>query len=632
MRILLVHPPLSPNSEITPPLGLCTLASWLLHLGHEVRIVDLDLEIKDSSKTKGAGYVQLFKRHVKDFVPQVVGITSMYNNSLQAECLMRAIKEIDPSVITVAGGSHFGALGRRSLERIPELDFVIEGEGEQSFGLLLAALDSKESLSNIPRLCYRVDREIVCNKPGQLLDLSNLPVVWPALAESIDLAAYTATIAEGSPRRAIYIEAGRGCPFACSFCATAPFWQRKYRVKPVLQIVEEIRFLYERYCYDSFILVHDLLTVDKEFIFEFSDAMFEARLPVEWMANHRTDLKLHGLLPKMKASGCWKLFLGVESASAQVQKEMHKNLVMDDVVATIRELDDHGISATCSFVMGFPNESSEALSQTLNMGARLKLFGVEIVQFHRLRTWPPAPLAKSCLPAEFDLDSLRIEYPFVNIPDDDIAAIKSDPEFFAGYFAPVSKAGSFAQLAQVEMFFDFAVALVPLTIAGLASLLGDDLVKSYYEVLSECEDIKREELEFGGTRLFQNWLVIEPMVRRWISKQSHLETWKYELLTGLLAYESKRLEFLSDGELPLREGLSSNSNWVAFEATVNINGIVEALREGYQLTPGLNEPKAFMIIRKPEDTFDAYQMDSSLAPELIARGPALLDSLNNGIH
>lgn len=631
MRILLVHPPLSPNSEITPPLGLCTLASWLLHLGHEVRIVDLDLDIKDPSKAK-EGYLQLFTRYVKELVPQVVGITSMYNNSLQAECLMRATKECDPSVITVAGGAHFGALGRRSLERIPELDFVIEGEGEQSLGLLLEALDSQQPLSNVPRLCYRVEGEIVCNKPGQLLDLSNLPVVWPALEQSIDLATYASTIVEGSPRRAIYIEAGRGCPFACSFCATAPFWQRKYRVKPVLQIVEEIRFLHERYRYDSFILVHDLLTVDKEFIFEFSDAMFEARLPVEWMANHRTDIKLRGLLPKMKASGCWKVFLGIESASAEMQKEMHKGLVMDDVISAIRALDDHGISATCSFVMGFPNESSEALSQTLNMGARLKLFGVEIVQFHRLRTWPPAPLSKSYLPAEFDLDSLRIEYPFVNVPDEDIAAIKSDPEFFAGYFAPVSKAGSFAQLAQIEMFFDFAVALVPLTIAGLASLLGDDLVKSYYEVLSECGDINREELEFEGTRLYQNWLMIEPVVRKWVSRQSHLETWEYELLTGLLAYESKRLQFLSDGELPLGEGLSSNSNWVAFEATVNINGIVAALREGYPLTPDLNDPKAFMIVRKPEDTFDAYQMDLSLMPELIVRGPALLEGLNNGVH
>lgn len=632
MRILLVHPPLSPNREITPPLGLCTLASWLLHLGHEVRIVDLDLEIKDPSKTKDAGYVQLFTRYVKDLVPQVVGITSMYNNSLQAECLMRATKECDPSVITVAGGAHFGALGRRSLARIPELDFVIEGEGEESFGLLLEALDSKEPLSNIPRLCYRVEREIVCNKPAQLLDLSNLPVVWPALEESIDLAAYTSTIAGDSPRRAIYIEAGRGCPFACSFCATAPFWQRKYRVKSVLQIIEEIRFLHEQYRYDSFILVHDLLTVDKEFIFEFSDAMFQARLPVEWMANHRTDLRLRGLLPKMKASGCWKLFLGIESASRQMQKEMHKGLVMEDVISTIRELEDHGISATCSFVIGFPNESSEALSQTLNMGARLKLFGVEIVQFHRLRTWPPAPLSKSSRPAEFDLDSLRIEYPFVNVPDDDVATIKSDPEFFAGYFAPISQAGSFAQLAQIEMFFDFAVALVPLTIAGFASLLGDDLVKSYYEVLSECGDIDREELEFGGTRLFQNWLVIEPMVRKWVSRQSHLVRWKYELLTGLLAYESRRLQFLSNGDLPLGEGLSSNSNWVAFEATVNINGIVEALREGHQLTPDLNEPKAFMIIRKPEDTFDAYQVEPSLMPELIARGPALLEGLNSGFY
>lgn len=528
---------------------------------------------------------------------------------------------------TLRTRSHFGAIGRQSLQRILELDFVIEGEGEESFSQLLDALNHGTSWADIPRLCYRSAGTIIVNKPGPLIDLSTLPPLWPAIMKSIDLEVYASTIPPSAERRAIYIEAGRGCPFACTFCATAPFWQRKYRVKSVKQIVNEIRFLHEQFRYDSFMLVHDLLTVDKDFIFEFSEAMFAERLPVGWMANHRTDLKLPGLLPKMKASGCWKVFLGIESASQRMQKDMHKGLKMEEVVSTIRDLDDHGISATCSFVIGFPNESQEDLSKTIKMGALLKLYGVETVQFHRLRTWPPAPLSRSNLPAEFDLDSLRIEYPFLTVPEEDIRAIRRDPEFFAGYFAPVSEAGSFAQLAQVEMFFDFAAALVPLTISGLAHFLGDGLVRSFYEVLSDCGDIDRERLEFGGTKLYQNWMVIEPWVQRWISKQSQLEDWQFELLRGLLAYESLRLEFLSNGELTSTGALTAAESWGAFEGTVNINGIVNALREGYHLTSALNATKAFVLIRKPEGVFDAYQMEPSLVPELLERGPAFLETV-----
>ena len=46
MRVLLAHPPLNASREVTPPLGLCTLSAWLRQQGHQVRILDLDLEVK----------------------------------------------------------------------------------------------------------------------------------------------------------------------------------------------------------------------------------------------------------------------------------------------------------------------------------------------------------------------------------------------------------------------------------------------------------------------------------------------------------------------------------------------------------------------------------------------------------
>src|SRR5262249_35935602 len=278
------------------------------------------------------------------------------------------------------------------------------------------------------------------NPAGPLIDLAELPSIWSGLGDSIDLRRYEQTIVPGSPRRMIYIEAGRGCPYACSFCATAPFWERKYRVKPTQTIIDEMRFLHEQFGYDGFMLVHDLLTVDKDFINDFCDAMMQSRLPVEWMANHRTDISLHGLLPKMKTAGCWAMFFGVESASARLQKEFRKGLKRDGTVSTIRGLSDLGIASTCSFVMGFPSETREELAASIAMGAELKVIGAGLVQFPRLRTWPPAPLSRAGLAAEFDLASLRIEYPFVDVPAEDVAVIEDDPEFFAGYFAPYSDA------------------------------------------------------------------------------------------------------------------------------------------------------------------------------------------------
>jgi radical SAM superfamily enzyme YgiQ (UPF0313 family) len=620
MRVLLLHPPLNASREVTPPLGLCTLAAWLRVSGHHVRILDLDLEIKgdpDGAKT----YLTKLSRELADYEPTAVAVTSMYNNSLHAERLIRAVKAFDSDIVTVAGGSHFGALTDQALRRIPELDYAIEGEGEQSFSSLLAALESNQSPNNIPRLHYRFNGQPHANKAEGLIDLAALPPMWTNLGESIDLRRYAATVSAQSDPRTIYIEAGRGCPFACTFCATAPFWERKYRVKPIANLIDEMRFLYEEFGYDGFMLVHDLLTVDKQFINNFCDAMMESRLPVQWMANHRTDLNLHGLLPKMKSAGCWAMFFGVESASARLQAEMRKGLKREGVVSTITGLADLGIDSTCSFVIGFPDESPEELSETITMGAELKILGAGMIQFHRLRTWPPAPLSRNGLRAEFDFDSLRLDYPFADVPDEDVALISKDNEFFAGYFAPYSTAGTFAQLADVELFFTQAVAAAPLTIAVLGRIMGKTLIPSFFSATAVQGCITRNDVEADTSSLLPIWRLLRPFIEKWIDSYECAEPWQRALLDGVIKYDDYRLRFSNNEELANEPGISVEKNHVGFMNNVEIAELFETLQANRQLTPALLKECAVVLMRSDANTYRAYTtIDTVDLPTVFASG------------
>jgi radical SAM superfamily enzyme YgiQ (UPF0313 family) len=591
------------------------LAAWLRHKSHEVRVLDLDLEVKGLPHGQ-AVHQRLLARCVRDFSPQVVGVTSMYNNSLQAQRLLRTVKECDPSLITIGGGSHFGALGRLALCRIPELDYVIEGEGEQAFALLLEALESGRPIVEVPRLHYRAGTEMHATGAAGLIDLSQLPQMWSTLDGAIDLKRYADSIPEGSPRRAIYIEAGRGCPFACTFCATAPFWERKFRVKPVEHIVAEIRFLYEQYGYNAFMLVHDLLTVDKRFINDFSDAMIESRLPVEWMANHRTDINLRGLLPKMRTAGCWAMFFGIESASARLQKVMHKGLKRDGVVSTITGLSDLGIASTCSFVIGFPDETPEELSQTVAMGAELKVIGAGLIQFHRLRTWPPAPLSRAPLAAEFDLDSLRIEYPFVDVSPEDVAAIEDDPDFFAGYFSPSSQAGTFAQLAHVELFFTQAIAVAPLTVSVLGRVMGESLIPSFYGVASRRGVMTRAQIDANASSAQSLWRLLRPYLNDWVAAHPALPTWQRDLLHAVMTYEERRLRFVDTEDGAREEMAACGDNWGAFISNANISAVFEAIHGGLPLTPDVVERCAIVFTCEGPHSYGAYTTDVSRMADL----------------
>ena len=627
MRVLLLQPPLLPAAEVTPPLGLTTLSSWLMARGHTTRILDLDLEVRERDSAADDRYVPLFEGALADFEPEVCAVTSMYSNSLQAEHLMRAAKQRRPEMVTVAGGAHFGALSAASLRRLPELDFAIQGEGEPALAGLLDALAAGSSWKSIPSLCYREDGEVRINPAAPQMDLASLPPMWTTLGESLDIRRYTRTIQPGSPRRAVYIEAGRGCPFACTFCATAPFWKRQFRVKPAGRIVDEIRYLHEEHGYDSFMLVHDLLTVSPKFMAEFCEAMLEAKLPVEWMANSRTDIRLKGLLPKMKASGCWKLFFGIESASERVQKVIDKHLDPGTAETTVAELAEHGISCTCSFVLGQPDERADELAASIALGARLKMLGADLVQFHRLRMWPPAPITTSPLPVDFDLDSLRIEYPFVQVPEEHVEAILADHDFFSGYFVPETIAGSPSQLAQVEMFFHHAVALAPYTVAALGQLTRGGMVSAFYEALAEVGPLQREQLTWDATaRPHGNWRALRPLFNSLIAHAGLREEAR-ALVTGLFGYEEWRLYFVY-GEPSPEPPAAAGTTWSAFLAPLDIAEAIERLRSGAELTDDLLEPRILILAREAAGGFASYELDPDQLPELTRPDSELVRELS----
>jgi radical SAM superfamily enzyme YgiQ (UPF0313 family) len=615
MRVLLTQPPLLPAAEVTPPLGLTTLASWLMAQGHETRILDLDLEVRERDSASEDRYVPQFKRSLDEFEPDVCAVTSMYSNSLQAEHLVRAAKRYRPEIVTVAGGAHFGALGPASLRRLPELDFAIQGEGEPSLSGLLDTLAAGGSWKDVPSLCHRVDGEIVTNPAVDQMNLADLPPMWTTLGDALDLRRYVNTIQPGSQRRLIYIEAGRGCPFACTFCATAPFWRRQFRVKPAARIVDEMRYLHEVHAYDSFMLVHDLLTVSPKFMAEFCDAMLEAKLPVEWLANSRIDIRLKGLVPKMKAAGCWKLFFGVESASERVQKVVDKHLDPRDAETTVAELSQNGISCTTSFILGQPDERPEEMSETIALGARLKLMGAETVQFHRLRMWPPAPITNLPLPVDFDLDSLRIEYPFPQVPSEHVDAIRADNAFFSGYFVPETTAGTNAQVAQVEMFFHHAVTLAPFTVAALGQLTHGGLVSAFYDALAEVGSLKREELSWDPTgEPHLNWRTMRPLFKALIAHAPLTEETR-RLVEGLFGYEEWRMHFATGVPTPEPAAAGGNT-WSAYLSPIDVSQAIERLRAGEELTEDLLEPRILILAREASGGFASYELDTDQLPEL----------------
>jgi hypothetical protein len=435
--------------------------------------------------------------------------------------------------------------------------------------------------------------------------LTTLPNVWAASSEILDLCQYRKTIASASPHHSIYTEAGRGCPYTCNFCAPAQFWDRRYRVKTPEQIAEELRYLYTTHGYDAFILVHDLLTVDGRFVRTLSERISDLDLPIRWMANSRTDLKHARDFGALAKSGCWRLFYGVDSGSAQVQRHMKKDLDPDEAFDVVRSAVASGVGAVCSFVVGHPEETTTDLSKSIMLGARLKAAGAETVQFHRLRLFPPAPLATGDALTELlrssvlDETTLRLEYPLADITVEERTIIERNPRFYAGYFPPPTKAGSAEEVSQVELFFTQAIAFAPLTVYAIGSLVSISLADLFRDHLARHGFINRRVFDPSDISIPRNWANLKPRLEA-MALDAELDPEDEALVSAVLEYEDTRMRFVHRQPAPADAILWQELRAVT-RAKIAVDKMIEAVLAGRRPGPEMLADITLIFNRDTDD-------------------------------
>ena len=224
-----------------PPLGLLYIGAVLEQAGHQVEIVPAEL--------LQLSWKQIQER-IKQFQPDIVGVTSTTENRFQSFQLIKKAKQAAPSVLTILGGPHASMAAEDCLKHIPELDLVARGEAENTMLELCQAWDTEKSLeafSSIRGLSFRAGGRIQNNPPQPpILELDSLP--YPAF-HLIPFERYNFKfeVPGKGLLPAVNLMSSRGCPFECNFCATPINWGRHVRMRSPENVVQEIETLIERY-------------------------------------------------------------------------------------------------------------------------------------------------------------------------------------------------------------------------------------------------------------------------------------------------------------------------------------------------------------------------------------------------
>jgi anaerobic magnesium-protoporphyrin IX monomethyl ester cyclase len=382
VRVLLIDPPFYRLIGLYNryfPLGLVSVGTALREAGHEVTVCDADYNENPSvlANVSLTGHYQVYldglrrpehpiwqevRATIQQVRPDVVGIGMCTAAAGSAFLVAQISKAINPACPVVVGGPHATVKAEEVLKICPAVDYVVRGEGETTAVELTAAIAdlrramNLQSVEGILGVSFRAGGTIRHNPPrDRTTDLDELAP--PDRALLMHRAAY-------SSEDMGLVMTSRGCPFACTFCATDT---RQVRYRSIEHILGEIRHVKAAYGTTQFSFKDDSFTVNKNRVAEFCDTVTREGLHIGWECNTRVDLVNEPMLRQMKQAGCNSVKVGIESGSRAVLERMNKGITTDQARRAARLLRKVGLFWTGYFLIGTPGETTEDIYRTLDL-------------------------------------------------------------------------------------------------------------------------------------------------------------------------------------------------------------------------------------------------------------------------
>ena len=363
MKVLFVEPPKDiwfvMGEYLPPPYGIIQLAAYL-----EREVKDVEIQVLDCNAQqidwKG------LEKQIQFFNPDIVASSALATcNTYLVTRTLEIAKKTNPKILTVAGGQHFTATAKESLDTYPEIDVIVRGEGEQTFTELVRNADKKSFFPRINGISLRHGNEIVHNPPRLLIEnLEELPYPGYHFVKDIVHKYHFAAMAGREARYAL-IEGSRGCTHRCTFCTQWRHWQGIYRVKSPERIADEMEFCYRDYGSRFIWLTDDNFRLGKR-ASDLADEIIKRQIADDlmWFTQVRCDdiVKNEELLPKMRKAGLRWVLLGVESPKQSTLESFKKGITAEDSKRAVKLLRENDIFAQAMLIIGERKDTAKSIA------------------------------------------------------------------------------------------------------------------------------------------------------------------------------------------------------------------------------------------------------------------------------
>lgn len=292
--------------------------------------------------------------------PDVVGFSCYIWNIEETITVINMLRKIMPEIKIVLGGPEVSYDTEYWMERIPEVDFIVVGEGEETFHHLLTEIEGAGKYHMVFGIAYRKRREdrveILLNPGRPKLDLATLPSPHRFREDIPHL---------GS--RVVYFETSRGCPFSCQFCLSSIEVGVRYfdmeRTKADITYLIDSGAKLIKFVDRTFNIKRDYALEMFKFLIEnHRGCVFQFEITADIMRPEVLDY-----LAEHAPPGIFRFEIGVQSTNDPTNEAVQRRQNWKKLVRTVTKVKESGkIDQHLDLIAGLPLENYDTFRGTFN--------------------------------------------------------------------------------------------------------------------------------------------------------------------------------------------------------------------------------------------------------------------------
>ncbi len=288
--------------------------------------------------------------------PEVVGFSCYIWNIEETIIVIDMLKKIKPDLKVVLGGPEVSYDVDYWMERLPTVDFIVVGEGEETFHHLLQELAGQQKYHLVFGLAYRKAGETIINPPRPKLDLNQIPSPFQGFPDLSELR-----------NRVVYFETSRGCPFSCSFCLSSI--EVGVRYFDIERTKKELLFLIDngvkliKFVDRTFNIKRDYALEIFEFLIQnHKGTVFQFEITADIMRPEVLDYLAQNAPP-----GIFRFEIGVQSTRDETNLIVNRRQNFEKLSHTVRTIKKaQNIDQHLDLIAGLPEEDYHSFRKTFN--------------------------------------------------------------------------------------------------------------------------------------------------------------------------------------------------------------------------------------------------------------------------